>query len=320
MQNLVNHARSLAMLLSAPKDLLENKRCAVSFLLRKGRFPQLTDKVKPWKYKSWLRLYVQALHAHAYSQTQFPDRWGYLFQILQTGELPEEGIPEVEFSSAHQNNEAFRATEKWIGLVDRAGGHWTGFRDFVRFLGYGLGVIDEAPDLSDEISEKLYREMNLGLWLKYPSDYLGTIAAERYKGGPHAFFPTPHDICEMMCRMTMHDMLQAGEDLRLKSTCDPAMGSGRMLLHASNFTLALAGQDIDEVMVWLTKINLCVYAPWGLYTVPHTLPARPEYWRTTAQQCRIKHVQKQTNAQHESLSIGKDQPCLPFLSPPASTP
>lgn len=49
---------------------------AVGHLLRTGRMPMITDEVKPWRLKGWLRLLVQALHAEAGSQTGFPDRWG----------------------------------------------------------------------------------------------------------------------------------------------------------------------------------------------------------------------------------------------------
>ena len=54
---------------------------------------------------------------------------------------------------------------------------------------------------------------------------------------------------------------------RCRSASDPAMGSARMLLHASNHVLRLAGQDIDEVMVIIARVNLAIYAPWGLYNL-----------------------------------------------------
>jgi hypothetical protein len=234
---------------------------AVGHLLRTGRMPMIGDEVKPWRLKGWLRLLVQALHAEAGSQTGFPDRWGYLARVVAMRGLPGDPIPQVDFDNA--DPAVLRQTEKWLELCDKSGGQWTSYRDFARFLGWGLGVYGEDPHLSEELSEQLYRQVDLGQWLRRPSDYLGELGAIRYGGGPHKFFPTPHPICELMVRT----QIAGREDTRSKSVCDPAMGSARMLLHASNRCLRLYGQDIDEVMVIIAKVNLAVYAPWGLFNL-----------------------------------------------------
>src|SRR5919197_815569 len=62
-----------------------------------------------------------------------------------------------------------------------------------------------------------------------------------------------------------------GRDLRLTSVNDPCVGSGRMLLHASNFSLRLYGQDIDPLAVALCKINGALYAPWLSFPLPVAL-------------------------------------------------
>ena len=235
---------------------------AVGHLLRTGRMPMIGDEVKPWRLKGWLRLIVQALHAEAFSQTGFPDRWGYLARVVELRGLPSDPIPQVDFDNA--DPVVLKITEKWLELLDKSSGQWTSYRDFARFLGWGLGVHGEDPMLPDELSEKLYRQVDLGQWLRRPSDYLGELGAIRYGGGPHKFFPTPHPICELMARMQLGG---GREDIRCRSACDPAMGSARMLLHASNHVLRLAGQDIDEVMVIIARVNLAVYAPWGLYNL-----------------------------------------------------
>jgi hypothetical protein len=41
-----------------------------------------------------------------------------------------------------------------------------------------------------------------------------------------------------------------------------------MLLHASNFSLNLWGQDIDPLAVALCKINGAMYAPWMSFPLP----------------------------------------------------
>lgn len=254
-------ARGVALAASIPPERLEDPLSAHAHLLRTGQPPLLGDEVPPWRYRGWLRLLVQQLHAHCEPQTGFPDRWGYLFEALAANRLPTAPIPRVEFSAAH--DPTLKATDKWVGILDRAMGRWDSFRDFVRFLAYGLEVLKEDPVLPDPASEDLYRTVDLGQWLKYPSDYLGEVAMQRFGGGPHAFFATPHPLCELMVQQIIGD-----GDNRSKSVQDPAMGTGRMLLHASNHCLRLAGQDIDEVMVLCTKVNLAVYAPWGLYPLP----------------------------------------------------
>jgi hypothetical protein len=56
------------------------------------------------------------------------------------------------------------------------------------------------------------------------------------------------------------------------------VGSGRMLLHASNFSFNLWGQDIDPLTIAMCKINGALYAPWLAFPLParilgeHTKP------------------------------------------------
>lgn len=249
-------ARAAALFVSVKPALLEDPRCAFALGLRTGRPPMLGDEVPPWRYRGWLRLLVQQLHALAQRQTGFPDRWGYLFDVVQNRRLPEEPIPRVDFDSPAPA--VLKATDAWVGILDKSN-QWTSFRDFVRFLAWGLAVGKHGdPMLGDKESEELYRTVNLGLWLRDPSDYLGEVAAIRYGGGPHKFFPTPHPICEVMTASLFEG------DCRAKSVNDPAMGTGRLLLHASNHSLRLSGQDIDELMHLCTLVNLAVYAPWGI--------------------------------------------------------
>jgi len=62
--------------------------------------------------------------------------------------------------------------------------------------------------------------------------------------------------------------LEDGRDSRLVTICDPCVGSGRMLLHASNYSLCLYGMDIDRLCVLMTKINGALYAPWLTFPFP----------------------------------------------------
>jgi hypothetical protein len=74
-----------------------------------------------------------------------------------------------------------------------------------------------------------------------------------------------------MVQMTIHDARVEGRDPRLMSVFDPCVGSGRMLLHASNFSLNLWGQDVDPLAVAMCKINGALYAPWMSFPLPATI-------------------------------------------------
>src|SRR5262249_50434974 len=102
------------------------------------------------------------------------------------------------------------------------------------------------------------------------------VAASKARGwNPTGFYPTPHNVVELMVRLTMNASKEAGGDARLRPTCDPCVGSGRMLLHASNLSLALSGQDIDPLAVVMCKLNGVLYAPWIAFPLPASLLGIP---------------------------------------------
>jgi hypothetical protein len=107
-----------------------------------------------------------------------------------------------------------------------------------------------------------------------PSDYLGEMLAGRRRGGwnPHAFFPTPHTVVELMVQMTLeHQEHGERKPGRLAKVLDPALGTGRMLLHASNYSYCLYGCDIDPLVTSIARINGCLYAPWMAFPFPERI-------------------------------------------------
>jgi hypothetical protein len=54
----------------------------------------------------------------------------------------------------------------------------------------------------------------------------------------------------------------SANDPRLETVLDPCVGTGRMLLHASNLSYCLYGCDIDPLVAMITRINGALYAPW----------------------------------------------------------
>ena len=239
-----------------------------AFLQREGRLPRLGDRPPPWHYRGWLLPYVLQLHALV---PAVADRWGYHLRTLEAGRLLEEPIPQVTFGPP--DAKVYGLLRDWSRLIGRDLGGWSDFRALLDWLCWGLALSREPPRLSDEANEQLYRRVNLGPLVAKPYDYLGEYVAsgKASSWNPTAFYPTPHDVVQCMVEMTMHDAGQGGRDPRTLSVCDPCVGSGRMLLHASNYSMNLYGQDIDPLAVAMCKVNGALYAPWLSFPLPDSI-------------------------------------------------
>jgi hypothetical protein len=254
-------ALARAMPLPGSEDL-------VAFVRRHGRLPRLGDAVAPWHYRGWLLAYVIELHGLV---PAVAERWGYHLRTREAGRLLDEPIPPITFGPP--DNQVFSVLPDWSRLIGRDCGGWSDFRTLLEWLSWGLALTGEAPRLTDAVNEKLYRAVNLGPLLEHPFDYLGEFVARNKANGwnPTGFYPTPHQVVECMVRMTMHDTQVEGRDPHLLTVADPCVGSGRMLLHASNMSLALYGQDIDPLAVTMCKINGALYAPWLSFPLPESI-------------------------------------------------
>jgi hypothetical protein len=239
-----------------------------TFIDRQGRLPHLGDAVAPWQYRGWLLPYVIQLHGIVSAVT---NRWRYQLRTLEAGKLLDEPIPQIVFGPA--DSKVFSLLHDWSRLIGWDCGGWSDFRTLLDWLAWGLALNREPPQLRDEVNEKLYRQVNIGPFLERPHDYLGDhVAMSKARGwNPTGFYPTPHAVVELMVRMTMHDEHKNMRDLRTYTVNDPCVGSGRMLLHASNFSLCLYGQDIDPLAVTMCKINGVLYAPWLAFPLPASI-------------------------------------------------
>jgi len=250
----------------------------VAFIAENSRFPHLGDPVNPWDYRGWLLPYVFNVPACV---KDLPDRWDYLQRTVAAGKLLDEPIPRITFLDSYERSDTMKQVMKWIDLVDRYEGGWSSFLRLIEWLAWALGVSKYQPKMREGADEALYRAINIIPLLQNPSDYFGAILAEHRGGGktwnPNAFYPTPHNVCEMMAQM----LIGADEgDLRKANVCDPCVGTGRMLLHASNFSMCLYGMDIDQTVCTISKINGVLYAPWMVVPLPaaiigHPVPAPP---------------------------------------------
>lgn len=230
------------------------------FISQHGRVPFISDTPKPWTYKAWILPYITLHHAVL---GMCSNRWGYYHGTMQGP------IPQIAFKKT--NNKVDSLLHEWSRLCGQDLGGWTDFRLLLEWLGWGLGVKEEPPHISDEHQSKLYQTVNIGELLKEPYDYLGEHVAQgkASRWNPTAFYPTPHHVVEFMVTMQFYDH----PDGKYAKVCDPCMGSGRMLLHASNYSLCLYGQDIDPLCVLMTKINGALYAPWISFPVSEDLRA-----------------------------------------------
>lgn len=245
------------------------------FFLEHGRLPLLGDEIPPWHYRGWLLAYLLDLHEQmGRFNVGFGDRWGYVSRIRETGKLPDEPPPQIKFDRrAPEAKDAYKNLEKCVDICFHDRGSWSALNDFLRWLAWGCGFSTEFPDLSEQTQEALYRTYDAKPALLAPYDYFGQLMSERKAKGwnPNAFYPTPHEVVECMTRMTFDDPgRESGDWRKLLATtvCDPCVGTGRMLLHASNYSLRLMGTDIDAMCVLATQINGCLYAPWLTYPLP----------------------------------------------------
>ena len=243
-----------------------------AFIDRQRRLPHLTDQPPPWHYRGWLLPYVILLHEHC---PAVANRWDYHLRTLHARQLLDEPIPPIAFSQP--DHKVFSLLRDWSRLIGKDCGGWSDFHTLLDWLCWGLALSNEAPRLSDAVNEQLYRQVDLRPLLETPYDYLGEFVATSKASGwnPTAFYPTPHSVVELMVQMALADIKTEGRDPRIQSVNDPCVGSGRMLLRASNFSLQLLGQDIDLLAIAMCKINGALYAPWLSFPLPAAMLGTP---------------------------------------------
>lgn len=213
--------------------------------------------------RGWILPYLLQLESMAWG------RWNYWLEMCEHQQLCAAPIPQIEWESADKlNNPARKMLERCLDGVTKYGDWhgWSGsnyFEYFADWLLFAFGDPSQTeepkpPGGCEGASERLYQLFDLTPLLCMPHDYFGDILAESGYGKHQGFFPTPMEICQLMTSMNMD-----GEDMRDKTVCDPCVGTGRMLLCASNHSLRLYGVDILSIMCKVTKINCFLFAPWA---------------------------------------------------------
>ncbi|MDP0498697.1 MAG: N-6 DNA methylase [Verrucomicrobiota bacterium JB022] len=192
-------------------------------------------------------------------------RWEHWLQILERGQVGSDPIPRIEFN-AHDAEPARRMHEKALDCIC-AGTSWQGwdswriFDYYLDWLLYGFGdpTQRELPEEPQEGAfSRLYQVFCLEAMIAWPADLFGDLLAENRHGRGSGFFPTPHDVVELMTTATFAE----GVDHRLKSVMDPCVGTGRMILHASNHSYLLYAQDVNLTVLKACRVNGYCFAPW----------------------------------------------------------
>jgi hypothetical protein len=218
-------------------------------------------------------------------------RWRHWNETMTAGRIIAP-IPKIQWA---MNGAGFKVLDRSLSAISKYGdwrgwGNWSAFDYFMDWLLYGFGHKGQPqpPEEKTEYqgaSDRLYQVFNLETLLAYPHDYFGDILAENQHGRHLGFFPTPMQVSDFMVLMTL------GEgDARAKTVMDPCVGTGRMLLAASNHSYRLYGCDINSTVIKATLINGYLYAPWLVKPFPFldaalTNPARsPDVSESIAQQ------------------------------------
>jgi len=185
-----------------------------------------------------------------------PGRWNHYLRTFEAGQLLDEPIPQVQFA-ATPDSVALKGLSRCVDLLAYRDSHWTAFENFIQWLAWGLAVSKDRPQIEEATSEALYRTFTFEHLLLHPHDYLGQMLCDRRGKGwnPHAYYPTPHALCECMTQIAFSSGIRE-KGKRREKVFDPCMASGRMLLHASNHSLRLFGVDIDGQVVRAIMWNL----------------------------------------------------------------
>lgn len=211
----------------------------------------------------WLFPYLLAL------DEMFIGRWEYWLSAVEKDDVPMSPIPYIHFQAGH----SYPAREVYKNInkcIDYASHNTSSVMDkFADWLLWGFGYKRNLifPSIEGKIDDFWYRTFNLGLFYQEPGDHFADIAMEHHIGDGAGFTPTPANVVEMMVRMTM-----GGEPKhyhKAKSVMDPCCGTGIMLLHASNYSLNLYGNDINPLLCKLAIINGYIYMPWLVYRPKH---------------------------------------------------
>lgn len=200
-------------------------------------------------------------------------RWNYWRDIIANESLPDEPIPQIDFSCGDDGDGEWslgvEILEKCLKLIPR-NGKWRTSNDsiyleyFLDWILFGLGCT-RSPELPVEpegckgASARLYQFFPLQVFLIFPWDYWGHIFARTKSWERNGLSPMPHEKAKSNANIPI---IRHKIDKRLYKIYDSWAGTGRQLLYLSNRTLLCLYTETDRLMAKALTINLFLYAPW----------------------------------------------------------
>ena len=175
----------------------------------------------------------------------YSPRWEWYSSIMLLKKLPTEPLPQVDFADDSDGS----AKKLVLSLLNVN----VSLDDLLNYLLHMFGHTGYEKKPIVEIDFPLAAALLLQRDLF--GDAYGEVMGKGLRSGT-GYFPTPQSLCNMIVEMTM-------KDCELTHTVnDPCVGSGRMLLSASNKSLFLSGNDVNPVCVKMTLVNAYMFAPW----------------------------------------------------------
>jgi len=172
-------------------------------------------------------------------------RWQWYSNLMLLKKIPPEPLPQINFVDDSDG----RAKKLVLSLLNVS----VSLDDLLNYLLHKFG--HTGYEQKPKVNVMFPLERALG----FERDLFGDVYSEVMGNGLRSgtgFFPTPQNVCNMIVEMTMPRCQL------INSVNDPCVGSGRMLLSASNKSLFLSGNDVNPTCVKMTLVNGYLFAPW----------------------------------------------------------
>jgi len=216
----------------------------------------------------WLLPYLIPLDA------MFTKRYEHYLKSMEKGQIIDEPIPKIDFS-ALPHLETVNNLVSCLDFAERKG-YSNVLPDFVNWILWGLKSPHQElfpANITEDISHYWYKTFNLGLLLKYPTDYFLHLSSGSHLRGnqgkrvahhkARGYFATPPNVAQMMTEIAMGNTYSKEQAAQL--VLDPCGGTGIFSLCASNYSINLCYIDIDNVLAQYARLNFHLYVPWMIY-------------------------------------------------------
>ena len=175
-------------------------------------------------------------------------------------------IPQIKFLSMPEPN-TLKMLRNMTNTIKEEGHYGSQAAELlVEWFAWGFGIKDiNTFRLSEKVHQKLQEQFKLELMLQNPADYFARLFEESGHAGGPGWFATPMNVTEMITQM-IFPTTKPWEVIN-----EPAIGTGSMVLPASNYSLNITGQDISPLMILTAKVNFTLYVPWAIVPYPEQM-------------------------------------------------